>query len=228
MRSVLRTLASEFIGTFGLVFIGAGAVVIDAAQDGALGLMGVAIAHAMVLGVLVSALLSVSGAHFNPAVTFALWVGRRIDGRMAGLYVTTQLLAAIVAAYLVRALLPMTAGAGVGWGVPRIAANVTFFHAVVIEAILTFFLVSAVFGTAVSPEAPKVGGFGIGLVLLFDILVGGPLTGAAMNPARALGPAFVAADWHGHAVYWLGPLLGGLVAAVVWEGLLLPRQATAG
>ena len=100
--------------------------------------------------------------------------------------------------------------------------------AIGIEAILTFFLVSAVFGTAVSSQAPKVGGFGIGLVLLFDILVGGPLTGAAMNPARALGPALVAGEWVGQAVFWVGPLLGGAVAALVWGKVLLPKEDEGG
>ena len=108
-------------------------------------------------------------------------------------------------------------------GVPVIANSVSLGQAIGIELVLTFFLVSAVFGTAVSPDAPRVAGFGIGLVLLFDILVGGPLTGAAMNPARAFGPALVAGQWVGHLVYWIGPLLGGLLAAVLWEYVLLPR-----
>ena len=77
-----------------------------------------------------------------------------------------------------------------------------------------------------SPDAPRVGGFGIGLVLLFDILVGGPLTGAAMNPARAFGPALVAGSWIGQLVYWIGPILGGILAAFLWEFVLLPRPAT--
>ncbi len=89
---------------------------------------------------------------------------------------------------------------------------------------LTFFLVSAVFGTMVNADAPKLGGFGVGLVLLFDILVGGPLTGAAANPARAFGPALVSGQWVGHSVYWVGPILGGLAAALLWEYVLLPRR----
>ena len=83
--------------------------------------------------------------------------------------------------------------------------------------------VSAVFGTAVSPDAPRVAGFGIGLVLLFDILVGGPLTGAAMNPARAFGPALVSGQWLGHVVYWVGPIAGAILAALLWQYVLLPK-----
>ena len=224
MSAKLRPLTAEFVGTFGLVFIGAGSIVVNEAS-GALGLLGVALAHAVVLSVMVTALMRISGAHFNPAVTFGLWLANKIEAKDAGLYVLTQLVAAVVAALLVKTLLPSVAGEITGYGVPRIASDVDMIQAVLIEAILTFFLVSAVFGTAVSPEAPSgIGGFGIGLVLLFDILVGGPLTGAAMNPARAFGPAAIANDWVGQGAYWIGPLLGGAVAALVWGKVLLPKD----
>lgn len=224
MSAKLRPLTAEFIGTFGLVFIGGGAVVVNEARSGALGLTGIALAHAIVLAVMVTALMRISGAHFNPAVTFGLWLANKIEAKDAGLYVVTQLIAAVVAALLIKALLPALAGEITGYGTPRIAGDVEFMKAIVIEAILTFFLVSAVFGTAVSSEAPQVGGFGIGLVLLFDILVGGPLTGAAMNPARAFGPALVAGEWVGQGAFWVGPLLGGAVAALVWGKVLLPKE----
>ncbi len=224
MSAKLRPLTAEFIGTFGLVFIGAGSIVVNEAS-GALGLLGIALAHAIVLSVMVTALMRISGAHFNPAVTFGLWLANKIDAKDAGFYVLTQLVAAVVAALLVKTLLPSMAGEVTGYGVPRIASDVDLIQAILIEAILTFFLVSAVFGTAVSPEAPSgIGGFGIGLVLLFDILVGGPLTGAAMNPARAFGPAAIANDWVGQGAYWIGPLLGGAVAALVWGKVLLPKD----
>ena len=226
MSAKLRPLTAEFIGTFGLVFIGAGSIVVNEAS-GALGLLGIALAHAIVLSVMVTALMRVSGAHFNPAVTFGLWLANKIEAKDAGLYVLTQLVAAVVAALLVKTLLPSVAGEITGYGVPRIASDVDLIQAILLEAILTFFLVSAVFGTAVSPEAPSgIGGFGIGLVLLFDILVGGPLTGAAVNPARAFGPAAIANDWLAQAAYWIGPLLGGAVAALVWGKVLLPRRET--
>jgi aquaporin Z len=100
----------------------------------------------------------------------------------------------------------------------------TWGTAIGIEAVLTFFLVSAVFGTAVSPNAPKVGGFGIGMVLLFDIIAGGALTGAVMNPARAFGPALISGTWYAQPVWWIGPIIGGLVAAQIWERVLLPKE----
>lgn len=225
MITKIRPLAAEFLGTFALVFIGAGSIVVDQARGGDLGVIGVAIANAMVLSVMVTALIRISGAHFNPAVTFALWLTSKIDGKNAIFYVVTQLVAGVAGALLVRALLPAVAGELTEYGIPRIASEVDPVQAVLIEAVLTFFLVSAVFGTAVSPEAPSgIGGFGIGLVLLFGILVGGPLTGAAMNPARAFGPAVAAMEWTGQAFYWIGPLLGGAVAALLWGKVLLPEE----
>jgi aquaporin Z len=156
-------------------------------------------------------------------VTVGLLVTRRIDLRSAAAYVVVQLAAAWLAALLVKLLLPAAAVRSALLGVPVIASSVTLNQAIGIELVLTFFLVSAVFGTAVSPDAPRVAGFGIGLVLLFDILVGGPLTGAAMNPARAFGPAAVSGQWLGHVVYWVGPLAGGILAALLWEHVLLPK-----
>jgi aquaporin Z len=224
MRRTLRPLAAEFLGTFLFVFIGAGAVVIDAAKGGALGLIGVAMAHGVGMGVLITATMNISGGHLNPAVTFALWLTGRIAPKQAGLYVIAQLLAGAAAALAIKALFPAMAGQALSYGVPRLASDLTLTSAIWIEALLTLVLVSAVFGSAVSPDAPKVGGFAIGLAIFVDILIGGPLTGAAMNPARAFGPAVVANDWHGHAVYWIGPLLGALAAAVLWGQVLLPRE----
>lgn len=222
MRATVRPLAAEFLGTFGFVFIGAGVVVVNAMPGGALGLGLIAFAHALALSVMVTVAMPISGGHLNPAVTFGVWVAGRIDGRKAGLYVVTQLVAAVVAVLCVKWLFPSGAAQAASLGVPRIGSGVTFTQAVFLEGILTLFLVSAVFGTGVSRHAPRVGGFGIGMVLLFDILVGGPLSGAAMNPARAFGPAMVSMDWHGQVAYWLGPLLGGAVAGFLWAKLLLP------
>ena len=223
MNNVTRPLAAEFLGTASFVFIGAGSVVVDAATGGELGLLGIALAHALALAVMVTATMNISGGHLNPAVTFGLWLAKKIDGKLAVLYVLTQLIAAVVAVLLVRYLLPGLAGQVAGYGVPRVSGVVTGAQAVGIEALLTLFLVSAVFGTAVSKDAPRVGGFGIGLVLLFDILVGGPLTGAAMNPARAFGPALVAWEWTGQLIYWVGPLLGALAAGLLWKWMM-PRE----
>ena len=224
MSTISRQLAAEFLATLALVFIGAGSVVVDAMTGGEVGLVGVALAHGVVLSVMVTITMPISGGHVNPAVTFGLWLARKIDARRAGLYVVAQLAGAVAGAFLLRALFPVGAGDATSWGLPRISPYISFPQAVVIEAILTLFLVSAVFGTALSPQAPKVGGFGIGLVLAFDILAAGPLTGAAMNPARAFGPAVAASDWHAHAAYWAGPLLGAAVAGLLWAWMLGLRE----
>jgi aquaporin Z len=224
MPSLARRLTAEAIGTFGLVFIGAAVVVVNGGfPNSGIGVLGIALAHAVVLSVMITATMTISGGHLNPAVTVGLLVTRRIDPISAAAYIVTQLVAAIIAAFLVKLLLPPHAVQASMLGVPVIASSVSLGQAIGIELVLTFFLVSAVFGTAVSPDAPRVGGFGIGLVLLFDILVGGPLTGAAMNPARAFGPAVVAGAWVGQLVYWIGPIAGAILAAILWEYVLIPR-----
>src|SRR5215210_4715184 len=227
MPSLARRLVAEALGTVALVFIGAAVVVVNGGfPNSGIGLLGIALAHAVVLAVFVTATMTISGGHLNPAVTIGLLVTRRIDPASAAAYIVAQLAAACAGAALVKALLPAAAVRGALLGTPVIASSVSLGQAVGIELVLTFFLMSAVFGTAVSPDSPRVAGFGIGLVLLFDILVGGPLTGAAMNPARAFGPAVVSGQWQGHIAYWVGPILGALLAALLWQYLLLPRYAT--
>src|SRR5262249_42348710 len=110
------------------------------------------------------------------------------------------------------------------YGAPKLANDVSLAQGIVVEAILTFFLAFAVMGTAVDPRAPKVGGFGIGLALLFCIIAGGQMTGAALNPARAFGPELGATAFTGAVVYWIGPILGAVLAAQVYERLLLDRS----
>jgi MIP family channel proteins len=224
MPSLARRLVAEALGTFGLVFVGAAVVVVNGGfPNSGIGLLGIALAHAVVLSVMITATMTISGGHLNPAVTIGLLATRRIGPVAAAAYIAVQLVAAVVAAYLVKALLPIPAVRNAMVGVPVIANSMSLGQAMGLELILTFFLMSGVYGTAVSPDAPRVGGFGIGLVLLFDILVGGPLTGAAMNPARAFGPAVVSGEWVGHIVYWVGPIVGALLAALLWEYGLLPR-----
>jgi aquaporin Z len=226
MATLPRRLAAEALGTFGLVFIGGAVVVVNAFPNGDSGILGIAVAHAFVLAIMITATMNISGGHLNPAVTVGLLVARKIDLRTAFPYIAAQLVGAVLGALLIRYAIPSNVGRILSYGTPVIASSVTLAQAITIEAVLTFFLVSAVFGTAVSPEAPKVGGFGIGLVLLFAILVGGPLSGAALNPARAFGPALVSGNWLGQAVWWVGPLLGGLAAGILWKLVLLPPEET--
>lgn len=217
----LRAPTAEFIGTALFVLVGAGSAVTNVA-----GAVGVALANGLGLALAVTIMMPISGGHLNPAVSFALWLGKQIDAVTLGKYVLAQLLGAIVAALLIKAFFPVSAVRMTSLGTPQVSGTIGFGAAVGLEALFTFFLVTAVFGTCVSPQKERVAGFAIGLVVLVCVLGGGVLTGAALNPARAFGPALVAWDWHAQAVYWIGPLIGAAAAAGLWTYLLLPRSAT--
>ena len=220
MKDSLRHFVAELVGTFALVFVGGASLLM--AQGGAGSLGTVAAAHGLILAVMVTAAMRISG-HFNPAVTLGFLVTRRIQPLMAAVYVVAQLLGAMVAAYATKALSPSDVWAAAHGGTLSIATTVTGPQAFGLEAIATFFLVFTVFGSAVDPQAPKIGGFAIGLTLSAGILAIGPMTGAALNPARAFGPAVAFGQYEGQLIYWLGPLVGGVVAAVLYDQLFLPR-----
>jgi aquaporin Z len=222
--TLVRPVVAEFLGTTLFVFVGAGSVVATAANPSSAALV-VALAHGVALAVLVTATMNLSGGHLNPAVTLGLFAVRRVDGRTAAAYVVAQLAGAVLAAALIKLLFPMHAARAVNLGTPALAAPVTFVQAVCLEAVLTFLLMSSVLGTIVSRESPKVGGFGVGLAVLAAALAAGPLTGAALNPARAFGPALVAMEFHAQAVYWIGPIVGAALAALLWHVVLLPKEA---
>ena len=226
-RPWFKPFLAEAIGTFGLIFFGAGSIIMDAYTGGGVGLVGIALAHGVVLAVVITATAHISGGHINPAVTIGVWIGRKIEGRMALIYIAAQLLGATVAAAFLAGLYPMGAVDAASMGTPMLADGMSVGTGIVIEAILTFFLVFTVFGTAVDSRAPNLGGWAIGLVLVFAILAGGPLTGASLNPARTFGPALVGGYWAGHIVYWVGPILGGIVAAGIYSRLLMPKPDTA-
>jgi aquaporin Z len=179
------------------------------------------VAHGLVLAVMVTALLGISGGHLNPAVTLGLVAVRRADLRTGLAYIVAQLLGALLAALMIKMVYPLGVVRPISLGTPTIANTIQLQQAMIIEGLMTFFLVSAYFGTILNPAAPRLGGLGVGLTLLFDMLVGGPLTGAAVNPARAFGPALVSGQWVGHLVYWIGPIVGGVLAALLWEYVLL-------
>jgi len=213
----MKALIAELVGTFALVFIGAGSICTDSLTSGGIGLLGIALAHAVVLSIMVSACMYISGSHFNPAVTIAIWSLKKISGKTALKYILFQLLGAVMGAILLLIIFPKDAWEPVFLGTPTLGPNISFASGVLVEAILTFFLVFAILATAVDPKGPKqLSGFSIGLVLLFDILMGGPLTGAAMNPARTFGPALISGFWSAHLVYWVGPIIGSLLAVFVY------------
>lgn len=231
---------AEAIGTFFLCFVGAGVICLATYKGFAPGvdLLAIAIAHGIALSVAVSATMNISGGHVNPAVTVAMLVTRRISLPEAIGYIIAQLIGATVAgAFVLMIFKGMAVGDkqvvfAAGLGTPAYGDPVSMGQAILIEACLTFLLLVAVFGTAVDPRAPKIGGFGIGLTICADILVGGPLTGASMNPARTFGPGIVAAMsgnlevfWSQQIVYWVGPILGAVAAAVIYDGFLKQKSA---
>jgi aquaporin Z len=220
----LRPLVAEFIGTFFLCFACVGAIVSEAYRPGSMGLVGIAFAQGIALAVGISATAAVSGGHLNPAVTIGLLSVGRIDLKGAGSYIAAQLLGATVAVLAVKGLYPEIAGQVVGYGAPKLASDVSVIQGIVIEAIATFFLVFAVMGTAVDSRAPRVGGLFIGLALFFSVLAVGHMTGAALNPARAFAPQLVAWNWVGAVVYWVGPILGGVLACQVYERVLMEKN----
>jgi MIP family channel proteins len=220
MRDALRHFIAEFIGTFALVFVGSGAILM--AQQGAGSLGTVAAAHGLILATMITATMRVSG-HLNPAVTIGFLVTRRIEAGMAGLYVVAQLIGAMAAAYALKGLTPAELFTATHAGGQTISIDISFTQAFFLEAIATFFLVFVVFGTAVDERGPKVGGFAIGLTVAADILAIGPLTGASMNPARSFGPAVASGIYTAQFIYWLAPIIGGVVAAVLYDQLFLRR-----
>jgi MIP family channel proteins len=228
VRSIGEEIVAEVIGTFALIFIGAGAVVI-LSGGGAAGLVGIALAHGLVLAVFVSNLGHISGAHFNPAVTVGAWVAGKIETTRAGIYILAQLAGAALGAAVLRWALPLAVWKDAFLGTPTVnhAQGITSAKAVLLEAVLTFFLVMTVFATAIDERGTfkAIAGLPIGFVLTFDILVAGPLTGAAMNPARTFGPALLSGHWTDFWVYVAGPAIGSIVAATVYQFSFLRTRA---
>ncbi|MFA5060117.1 MAG: MIP/aquaporin family protein [Candidatus Omnitrophota bacterium] len=215
-----RALVAEFIGTFALIFVGVGAIAADALTGNRSGLVGIALAHGLTIAVMVSATAAISGGHLNPAVTIGLFSAQKIDLQNTIGYVIAQCLGAIAAASLLKLVIPGYVLSGINMGTPGLGADITPTMGLIMEIVLTFFLIFAVYGTAVDKRAPKVGGLFIGLTVTLDILIGGPITGAAMNPARHLGPALLGGGLNNLWIYWVGPIVGGILAALVYKNAL--------
>ena len=221
----VRRGVAEFVGTFALIFVGAGAVIYG-------DLVGIALANGLVIAVMVSAVGLISGGFFNPAITIAFLVTRRVAPTLGALYLVIQLGAAALAGVLLKWVLPHAATVNSHLGAPSLGGGVSSGKGVTIEAVLTFFLVWVVFATAVDPRGTfkQIAGLAIGLTITFDALLGLGLTGAAMNPARAFGPQLAGNHWSHFWVWYVGPIAGGAIAALVYEALYLspPRPQPVG
>jgi aquaporin TIP len=216
-RDYLRRGTAEFIGTFALIFVGAGSVAF------ARTLTDIALAHGLVIAVFVSALGFISGGHFNPAITLGFLVTKRIAPVLAVWYWIVQFGAAALAALLLKWVLPTAIETQAHLGAPSLGGGITHGAAVVVEAVLTFFLVFVVFATAVDPRGAfkQIAGLAIGFTITLDILMGGVLTGAMMNPARAFGPQLVGNNWSHFWIWYIGPFAGAVIAASLYELLYL-------
>jgi len=221
-RKLTAALAAEAVGTCLFFIVGAGSIVLGTFAPPGPGLLGVALAHGIILAVMVSSLGAVSGGHFNPAVTFGLWIAGKIDATRGAMYVVAQLIGAAAAGVVLRLAFP-DAWQATNIGIPALGPGVSAATGIALEAIMTVVLLLAVFGTAVDPRGPKLGGLAIGLAIAADILVGGPVTGAAMNPARWFGPAIASGAFDNAYVWIVGPLLGAALAAILYRWLFSPE-----
>jgi aquaporin Z len=241
----LRRGFAEFVGTFALIFVGAGSILTIAkalapaltsapAVDvyGGLTLVGIALAHGLAIAVMASAVGHISGAHFNPAVTLGFLITRRIAPSLAATYWASQFAGATAAAALLRWFYPATARRLTNLGAPGLSSGVTVWQGLVIEMELTFFLVWVIFATAADPGGSfkSIAGLAIGLTVAMGVLMGGPMTGAALNPARAFGPELLSRHWTDAWVWYVGPFLGGALAALAYDFLYLrpPRPVPVG
>lgn len=205
----LRPLLAEFIGTFALVFIGIGAIK-TAGHD----VLAIALANGLTVAAFASATMHISGGQFNPAVTLGLICGGQMRWIEGVRYWIAQLAGATAAALICFNLFTRDV---VVMGTPQLAIDLNPGQGILVEALLTFFLVFVVYGTAVDRRGRGLAGLAIGATVTLDVLFGGPLTGAAMNPARVFGPALAAGFWKAHHVYWLGPLIGGAAGGLVYR-----------
>lgn len=220
----LRPCLAEFIGTFYLCFAGI-AVIVSNTPDigGTSGLVGVALAQGFAVTTAVMVFRGVSGAHFNPAITCGFLITNRITPPLAFAYIGAQLAGATTAAGVCRVIFPPTAVAATLLGLPLPAPWVSTGVLLLAEFVMTFLLALSFFGSLAqeggNPIVP--GGFAIGLTVAFNVLAGGAVTGASMNPARSFGPALEMMHWQWHWAYWLAPISGACAAAIIYEAVLL-------
>lgn len=215
-----RAWFAEFIATFTLVFIGVGSIAADHLTNGALGLAGIALAHGLAIAVMVHATAATSGGHVNPAVTIAALAAGKIDLKNAAGYIVSQCLGALIASYALLVSVPSEALHQASFGTPALAPDVTVTQGLITEILLTFFLMFVVYGSAMDRRAPKGGGLFIGLAVAMGVMMGGPITGAAMNPARHFGPALASGLTEHFWLYWVGPVIGAVIAAIAYRNVL--------
>jgi len=219
---------AEFVGTFALVFIAAGSVCADfylrQAGGQGLGLLGISIAYGIVVIAVIYATSYVSGSHVNPAVTVSFWLTRRMEPNTAIMYIISQIAGASLAGLALKTLFP-DAAKTVYLGTCVLAPGVSIARGVLMEFIISFLLIFTIYGTLVDKRASAgFAGVAVGLVVLFGAMIGGTISGGAMNPARVFGPAIASGQFTHHYVWWIGPILGGIAAGFVYDKIFAEKR----
>jgi len=222
MKSYKKYMA-ELVGTFALVFVAAGSVCADfylrQAGGQGLGLLGISIAFGVVVTAVIYAMSYISGAHVNPAVTISFWITRRMDPNTAIMYIISQIAGATLAGLALKTLFP-DAIKTVYLGTCMLAPGVSTARGILMEFIITFLLVFTIYGTLIDKRASAgFAGVAIGFVVLIGSLIGGTISGGGANPVRVFGPAIASGQFTHHYVWWVGPILGGIAAAFVYDKL---------
>ena len=226
-RDLWAAAVAEFIGPFTLVVAGVGAVISTQNFSDGGTLVAVSLAHGLAIGLMFAAFGHVSGGHFNPAVSISMLATGEIGLIRAATYIVAQVLGATAGAGVLTLVFPALGpmgrnNPGVNLGLPGLGPDVSISAALIMQVVMTFFLVMVFFGTVVDPRGPKaIAPLAIGLIVTMDFLAGGRITGLAMNPARALGPAIVQQDFSNWWIYWVGPIIGGLIAAFAYKSIWL-------
>lgn len=216
---------AEAIASFALVFVAAGAVLANAQTGGSLQTLGIALATGLTLAAVMYGAMHISGAHVNPAITISLWATGHTKLMQAIGYVISQLIGAVVAALFLKVIFGGVVSPQYFLGDTTLLAGVTPGMGILVEAILTFFLVWTFFATVVDKKAtPGFGALAVGFVLAVGIMFAGGITMGALNPARSFGPALITSHWAGHYVYWVGPIVGGIVAGFVYHFGILKKH----
>jgi aquaporin TIP len=230
LYNTTQKLVAEFLGTFALVFFGAGAICAAhfAQVQGSAGeMLYTALASGLAIAILSMALSQISGAHFNPAVTIGYWVTKRLNTLEVLGYWSAQILGGMAAAFILKAIVPRDeAWQPVLGGTPEMVRDFTRLPAMGLEALITFFIVLVYFAmrSEDAVDSRPLSGLVVGLAYTIGIHVAFPFTGGAFNPARAFGPALASTHWANQGVYWVGPLAGGFLAGLIYDALFGRKQ----
>ena len=225
----MKRLVCEFLGTFALCFFGIGAIIMTQGSN----LLVIALAHGLAIGLMITAVGHISGGHFNPALTVGLFLGRKISLPESIAYIVTQIVGAVAACLVLMTIFPKGLRDAVAFGIPAVGAGVDLggvqiaydnTNALIAEIVMTFFLMFVVYGAAVDTRSVKaIAVLAIGLTISIDIMMGGNVSGAAMNPARYLGPAIVDGNFNDFWIWIVGPIVGAIIAAVIYVFVLNPE-----